>query len=462
MSWLIFVLTLFVLSLITLRISWIKDSFLRKPFILFVFAVKVLFGSGLVLIYTYYYTERSSADIYKFFDDAAVIAEALPEDPSSYFKLLFGIDEQDPRLLKYTSNMKNWDPQSTEWLEFTQTQNYNLFQSNRIITRINALLMPISLGNIYTHVLYFSWLSLICCIAFLNLFKSFKPSSLLAISILTLLFPTVLLWCSAPLKDTLTLAATSLLFIYLYRFINKSKSRTILMAILFSICTIIVLYTKYYVLIAFLAAAFVYGTIEIKDKIKKRIAFVSLGILTLVLLFVAPYVSYKLDAVSILNNKREEALKAAIFGEAKQLTFEDLIDRGLPGLIQESPKAIFAALYRPFITEKSDSILVKISSLENLFLLIMLFPLIISLSKKRKPDSLIIALSVYVIGLSFIIGYTTPVAGGIMRYKTALLPAYFAVCLYDITFPKFIWDNKLFKKLNACIMYSFDHTSVKS
>ena len=124
------------------------------------------------------------------------------------------------------------------------------------------------------------------------------------------------------------------------------------MVILFSICTIIVLFTKYYVLIAFLAAALVYGTIEIKDKIKKRIAFVSLGILTLVLLFVAPYVSSKFDAVNILNNKREEALKAAIFGEAKQLTFEDLIDGGLPGLIQESPKAIFAALYRPFITEK--------------------------------------------------------------------------------------------------------------
>jgi hypothetical protein len=462
MSWLIFILTFIALSLITLKLRWIKDSFLSKPFILFVFSIKVIFGSLLVLIYTHYYPDRNSADIYKFFDDATVIADALPNDPGSYFKLLFGVDEQDPILLKYTSKMKNWDPQSSEWLEFTQTENYNIFQSNRIITRINAFLMPLSLGNIYTHVLYFSWFILICSISFLNILKSFSSNSQLAISIFTLLFPSVILWCSAPLKDTLTLSAVSLLFVSLFHFVAEPKNRNFIQHSCFVLAILVVLYTKYYVLIAFFPAALLYLTLEIKNKIKKRIALISLSVLTVAFLFVIPNITEKFDPVSILNNKREEALKAAIFGEANHLIFEDLIDEGIQGLILESPNAVANALYRPFISEKSESILVKVASLENLLLLILSIPFGIILVRKRKINHLIAMYLTYVVILAFIIGYTTPVAGGIMRYKTALLPAYFAICLHDINLPRFIVENKLFKKIESLIMRNYDHSSVES
>lgn len=41
-----------------------------KPIVLqLAFLVKVIAGTGLWALYTYYYTDRANADIYKYFDD---------------------------------------------------------------------------------------------------------------------------------------------------------------------------------------------------------------------------------------------------------------------------------------------------------------------------------------------------------------------------------------------------------
>ncbi len=312
MSWLLFTLTLIGLAFITIHLPWVKKSFLQKPFILFAFLLKVICGSGLVLVYTYYYTDRSSADIYKFFDDASVIAEALPNDPSSYFKLLLGFDESDPQLINYTSRMKNWNPQSSEWLEFTQTQDYNIFQSNRIITRINAALMPLSLGNIFIHVLYFSWLSLIFSIAFLNLFSSINHSALVLISVFTLLFPSILVWCSAPLKDTLTLAASSVLLVCMNSLSAKEQRFNLIQILLAFLSVMVIIYTKYYVLIALVPAIILLFLNHQQDKQRKRISIAVFACSIISFVLFAPYISSRIDPVSILNNKREEALNSLI------------------------------------------------------------------------------------------------------------------------------------------------------
>jgi len=231
MTWILLFLWFCALLWVLSKLPIVRASKLKFKFITFLFIVKFLAGSALTLIYTLHYSDRGSADIYKFFDDAQVIASALPEHPSDYFKLLSGFYDNDESLLKYTSSMKNWMPQSEEWLDFAQTKNYNVFQSNRIITRLNAILIPLSLGNIFTHVLIFSWVSLIGILAFLNLFRN--NSNPLAYLIIVL-FPSLILWCSPPLKDTLTLFSVCIIFAMLYQIIHFGFSTRAMLIIAFA------------------------------------------------------------------------------------------------------------------------------------------------------------------------------------------------------------------------------------
>lgn len=430
MTWIIFCVCLVFMLWILLKLKISSELIIKRKLIALAFAAKVLSGCAITLIYTYYYTDRGAADIYKFFDDASVIASALPDDSPSYMKLITGFGSDDIGLNEYTQQMKNWDPQSSEWLEFTQTENYNLFQSNRIITRLNALLLPLSQGNIFTHILFFSFISLLSALYFIKTIQSECFFNKKIIVILILFLPSILLWCSAPLKDTLTLSCIMLLFYLLSRIKeNTSISNYVKYTIASMILLILILFTKYYVILAFVPALVAYLILwrwHIKNKLIPLALLVFIGI---ALIYMLPLVNDSFDITKVLNNKREEAIKAALFGEANHLLFEHVVDHGNSGLLLESANAIATGLFRPYVWEKTDSILVKLSSLENLFLLALFLFWIYAIVKKRDFNSYIISLGIYLFFLAFIIGYTTPVAGGVMRYKSAFLPMFITFCL---------------------------------
>ncbi|HRP59916.1 MAG TPA: hypothetical protein PK833_06465, partial [Vicingus sp.] len=62
-----FILTIFYLSIFLFainKISFFNDDVIPKYWFMGVFVLKILFGIFLTLIYTYYYTDRSTSDIY--------------------------------------------------------------------------------------------------------------------------------------------------------------------------------------------------------------------------------------------------------------------------------------------------------------------------------------------------------------------------------------------------------------
>ncbi|MEZ5174330.1 MAG: hypothetical protein R2850_12685 [Bacteroidia bacterium] len=425
MSWIIFILTALILIWILLKSSLVSGSFLSKKFVIAAFAAKVIAGTALTLIYTFYYTERGAADIYKFFDDAQVIASTLEENPGVYFRFISGVDEENPELIPYRKAMHNWEPQSPEWLEFTQTKSYNIFTSNRIITRINAILLPYSRGNIFTHVLFFSFLITLASVAFSRaVFLKNKPQLLPLV--LLFFWPSVLLWCSAPLKDSLTLSA---LFFCWYRFtgiFNNKKIIFNLVSILFWL--LILLFTKYYVIPALLAAMLIYTVHYFSsagNKMRNGI-ITSLGLVLVVFLIDFALVNHPVS--SILNNKREEALKAAIFGEARQMAFVNLASSGTVGMLQEAPISVFRAIFHPLVPEKDQPVILWPSLLENVALLLLCSACLFRLVRRKNPSQQSIVFLVFVVSLAFIIGYTTPVTGGLVRYKTAFIPFLIIAC----------------------------------
>ena len=84
----------------------------------------------LFIIYTKIYTDRSLADIFKYYDDGLVLFRVLPDNPKLFFLSLLG---QTPNDLYATySEMKTW---------FTIAyESKFLLNDSRNIVRLNALL----------------------------------------------------------------------------------------------------------------------------------------------------------------------------------------------------------------------------------------------------------------------------------------------------------------------------------
>src|ERR1035437_5712477 len=90
---------LFLSSLYTAFFCWLllKLRFFNvagvSPYLFVgIFLVKLLSALALTLIYTYYYTDRTTADIFKYFDDAKIIFATLKHRPYDYFRMVSGID----------------------------------------------------------------------------------------------------------------------------------------------------------------------------------------------------------------------------------------------------------------------------------------------------------------------------------------------------------------------------------
>ena len=425
MAWFLFFFWLGISLILLRKLSFFKESTIRPMPLSFLFLLKVLAGIIVTLIYTYYYTDRSTADMYKYLDDAQVIASALPNHPTHYLKLMTGIDENAPELTPYYSEMHNWSLHSETWFEYTQTKDFNLFSSNRIITRFNALLWPVTQGNIFTHVIFMCFISFSGLIALFKLLIHYHPERKTRLVLLIFLWPSVLLWTSGVLKDGLIVAAFYLMIYWLDKFISKSGNRIVLfLAIVLAL--ILLLITKYYVVVACIPALIAWMINHFRLTIPAfRMQLLVLGICFITLIKMS-YSGLNPDVISMLHDKREESLKAAILGNARNQLFVDNADPGIAGFIRKIPEAISTGLIRPFIGEGIQSPLILISSLENVLLLLLLLGALIFPVKELGKDSYIWLLISYSLCLAFIIGFTTPVTGGIVRYKTAFLPALLA------------------------------------
>src|ERR1035437_9676446 len=78
------------------KMNFFQTGFSSQKLIVFVFILKILAGTALWFVYSYLYADRSTADIFKYFDDSKVMYNALFSKPLDYFKMLIGVP--DPSL----------------------------------------------------------------------------------------------------------------------------------------------------------------------------------------------------------------------------------------------------------------------------------------------------------------------------------------------------------------------------
>ena len=211
-----------------------------------VFILKILFGVLLSLIYTFYYTDRSTADIYKYFDDSKVMFDALFTKPLDYFQILFGIGNDTPYFDVYYNQMNHW------YREYDS----NLYNDSHTIIRFNAVIRLFSMGVYNVHTVFMCFLSLLGLSAIYKTFIPVMKEKSLLLFGAVFLIPSVLFWGSGVLKEGLLFFGLGFLIYYSPTLSLPKEERTAIVKSIFWVVFSIVLLalTKFYVAIAVIPA----------------------------------------------------------------------------------------------------------------------------------------------------------------------------------------------------------------
>ena len=127
-----FILTLtyfLIFSLIIKKSSFFSEEKIPENWLVSLFGIKVICSFVLIFIYTKFYTQRNTADIFKYYDDGLLLFEVLKTNPLDYFQLVLGLDfDTEYFHTNYYKNLGNW----------TRPLSNNIVSDSHILIRFNA------------------------------------------------------------------------------------------------------------------------------------------------------------------------------------------------------------------------------------------------------------------------------------------------------------------------------------
>lgn len=385
----------------------------RKTISIF-FLIKILFGFGVWCVYTFYYIDRSANDVFKFFDDAAIMFSAIYHHPMHYVQMVLGINTDASYLVPYYKQMANW---YKPWAAAT-------FHNNRIIIQFNALVHLFSFGYYHVHTVFMCFLSLL---GLTGIYKTFAPSlqnKIKELAFAVFLIPSVLFWGSGVLKEGIILFALGFFIFYAYQHLFLKRSVIGFIWVIF--CAIILALTKIYVFAAIVPCFLALILIKKTGNKYVLVKFLGVHVLLLIIIMNVYRVNNEWDVLKSLKHKQWAFTEIAKRGNAGSLISTKQLEPTTISLIENTPEAIINTLFRPHLFE-ARSVFMLMSALENLLLLILILTSLVFFKKPEQKDLPLLYMSVFfVFSLALLIGLVNPVLGSIVRFRIPLLP-FFAI-----------------------------------
>ncbi len=381
-----------------------------------IFLVKLVAGFLLYLIYTRYYTDRATADIFRYFDDADILYQSLFTHPYDYFRMLTGYDSANPDLQHYYEAMRNW--YNTEMV----------FNDTRTMIRFSAFLKLFSLGTYYPHAIVMCFLSMCGLTALYRFFTSFIDGKETMLLIAVFLMPSTLIWTSGLIKEAFLMFSLGMLLNTCYNLIEKKEvtKSNVSQLFIFLICLFLI---KPYII--FLLIPCVAGWMLLKHNINAQ--FVKLITVYLIygclVMFASEFLFGK-RIPKLLLDKQSEFFHVADRDHANSLIAIPKLTNAYSSLIVNAPNAIKNVVFRPTILEVKNPLML-LAALENLIITIaLLISLYFLVKSKFKLSSYWILLAFFFCMTIFVLtGLVTPILGAIVRYKVPALPFFLFVMI---------------------------------
>ena len=385
------------------------------PYFIPALTLKIIGAISVGLIYQFYY---NGGDTFNYFHDSKYIWEAFKDSPVKAFQLIFSDGTFNPDIFQY----------STKMYFFGDLPSY-------FVVRIAGFF------DLLTFHTYSATALLFACFSFGGLwamylsFYKFYSKLHKEFAIAIFFIPSVFFWGSGILKDTLTLGALGWAF-YAVVHLFFVRRKFVLSAIILVVSCWIIYSIKIYILLCFLPAVTIWVFLAQLPKIKST--FLKVTMLPLVLTIAALLSYWLVIEIGEENNRYNlETLAYTAESTARWLSYVSEIQGGsgyslgdydysTTGIIKKIPAAVNVTLFRPYLTEASNPVMM-LSALESFSMLLLTIYVFVRNRKNlntiwKKPE--IIFCLFFSISFAFAIGFSTYNFGSLVRYKIPLIPFY--------------------------------------
>jgi len=270
-----------------------------------------------------------------------------------------------------------------------------------------------------------------------QLYVSEFPELKREMAIAILFIPSVFFWGSGVLKDTITLSCIGYYtYSFYWIFIKKSYNYKNILAIV--IAVYLILKIKPYIVFALLPGSLLWFVNVNVSNIKNTVVRFLVGPFLFLIAFGGGYLmlasmsnvlgNYALEKVLEKATVTNADLKADYYGGS---TFDiGHFDATIPSMLAKAPVAIVAAIFRPYIWE-AKNIVMLISGLESVLLIIFTFRIlwrlrIYGVFPMAVKSPLLTFSLIFSLFFAFSVGISTSNFGSLVRYRIPVLPFYVA------------------------------------
>ena len=399
----LFIIWLCLIIYLIKRVAFFASSGLRPHQLFMLLGLKMAIAVVLCFIYTYYYPDRSKADIFKYFDDATVLFQQAASHPFYFWQCILGEPQHSALTNALLDKMNNWNHHAE----------IQLFKDSHFLIKLNAVLMFITNGFYPIHCMLFTFLGFTGLVGFYRVFNrsfsNFKTLNLL----LVFFTPSILLWTSGILKETTVFFFMGL---GLYTFSKPQKSPKDY-AMLFALACGIWLSKPMVLYLLILPIILLLKPLQTHIWTKNYrilLALITCLTITYMSLF-APFSNF----YAVLVQKQHE------FFLLSKISNTNVNIPALDGSILHFFGGCLWALKNSLLAPilPRHGFFIALAAFENWMLLIFMAGTAFVFYYKPEQNYRIFAASLlFSISWLIIIGITTPVIGAIVRYRIPALP----------------------------------------
>lgn len=390
-----------------------------RPYFIPALTLKFIGAVGLGLIYQFYY---GGGDTFNYFYHSKIIHRAFDHSFATGWKLLLDNGSDNiPETAPYVVGMFWHQEGSTEYL----------------VSRITAFLGLFCFNNYTVIALLFAAISFTGVWALYVTFAKIRPHVYKQLAWTVFYVPSMFFWGSGVLKDSLCLGALGWLFYALYR--GAIQRQALARCAVIGFAAAYALYAiKVYILLCFLPAALLWVFNETNARIRSsglrlvaRPLFLGMG--GAVAFFAATNLTkgdekYDVDKIGERSKITADYLYQQSVDQEGSGYYLGELDGSLGSMAKLAPQAIGTALFRPFVWEAHNPVML-LSALEAAFILGFTLRIFSRTGVTRTfgiIGSTPILLLCFVFALVFAasVGITSANFGTLVRYKIPMVPFY--------------------------------------
>ncbi|HEY8690875.1 MAG TPA: hypothetical protein VIM07_16680, partial [Chitinophagaceae bacterium] len=292
---------------------------------------------------------------------------------------------------------------------------WNNLRSDLII-KLLAFFNIFSRGNFFINTLFYNFLIFFGSVSFYRIFIRLFPDKKIWLILILFALPSLIYFTSGIHKDGLVFLGLGIICYNLFFLVKKDFSTPKFLWLLLGIAIIFLF--RNFVLLTLVPGLTSWIIAEKTSRFKLQ-TFIVCYLFFIILFFGAGNLHPALDLPEYVSTRQIAFLQIAKGGQSA-ININPLFP-GFRSFLNNAPQALNHTLMRPYLSEKSDLLYlppeIEIFIFQALFFIFLLFR-----SANKKIDAFIYFCIFFSLSMFLMIGYTIPILGAIVRYRSIYLP----------------------------------------